>query len=272
MLNKSFSSLASRGKVGRSFDRTAAPATIANNAVLVFLGRCVVFSDRLLRTVEFEFDEIDVIRLHNLEELNQLDDQTRRAIQLIIFDDASVEMLPRSASELERATHGVGAVLAYFSPETARNILNESRELGTETLIRFLPMKAPFDAWLAALKLLLLGETFVPAELLERRRDVRHPPLGQDCTPDLAQAEKPQAAEQSQSLPNLTTRESQVLTLLAGGMPNKSIADELGLSQHTVKLHVHHIFGKLGVQNRTSATKWYFLRGVPQEQSRAEKL
>ena len=44
-----------------------------------------------------------------------------------------------------------------------------------------------------------------------------------------------------------------MLHLVAEGLPNKSIALRLGISDHTVKFHVNSIFGKLGAQSRTEA-------------------
>lgn len=52
---------------------------------------------------------------------------------------------------------------------------------------------------------------------------------------------------------DLTPRELDVLRLLAQGLPNKGIADRLGISDHTVKFHVNAVMGKLGVQSRTEA-------------------
>ena len=57
----------------------------------------------------------------------------------------------------------------------------------------------------------------------------------------------------SGSLPQLTPRESEALRLLAEGLPNKAIADRLGISEHTVKFHVNSLMGKLGAQSRTEA-------------------
>lgn len=51
----------------------------------------------------------------------------------------------------------------------------------------------------------------------------------------------------------LTPRELQVLQLLADGLPNKGIAGQMGISDHTVKFHVNAIMGKLGAQSRTDA-------------------
>jgi two-component system nitrate/nitrite response regulator NarP len=49
----------------------------------------------------------------------------------------------------------------------------------------------------------------------------------------------------------LSPREREVAFLVARGLANKEIARELGLSDGTVKLHVHSIFLKLGTRSRT---------------------
>ena len=54
-------------------------------------------------------------------------------------------------------------------------------------------------------------------------------------------------------LEQLTTRERDVLTLIANGRSNKRIALELGISEKTVKTHVGHVLAKLGVTDRTQA-------------------
>lgn len=61
------------------------------------------------------------------------------------------------------------------------------------------------------------------------------------------------AAERQQRVPVLTAREDQILGLLALGLSNKQIADQLGIELRTVKNHVHHILGKLGVSRRGEA-------------------
>ena len=59
------------------------------------------------------------------------------------------------------------------------------------------------------------------------------------------------------SLPSMTEplseRELEVLRLIAVGMSNREIADELVISPGTAKTHVHNLCGKLGVRNRTEA-------------------
>jgi LuxR family maltose regulon positive regulatory protein len=52
----------------------------------------------------------------------------------------------------------------------------------------------------------------------------------------------------------LTGREVQVLRLVAAGLSNQEIAQELVVAVSTVKSHINHIYGKLDVKNRTQAT------------------
>jgi len=51
----------------------------------------------------------------------------------------------------------------------------------------------------------------------------------------------------------LTDRELQVLRLMVAGLSNPEIAEELFIAVSTVKSHVNHIYGKLGVSNRVEA-------------------
>jgi ATP/maltotriose-dependent transcriptional regulator MalT len=60
----------------------------------------------------------------------------------------------------------------------------------------------------------------------------------------------------------LTSRELQVLRLVATGKTNKAIAAELFLSEKTVDRHVSNIFDKLGVASRTAATAFAYENGL----------
>jgi two-component system nitrate/nitrite response regulator NarL len=50
----------------------------------------------------------------------------------------------------------------------------------------------------------------------------------------------------------LTARERQIVLELAEGITNKEIGRRLGLAEGTVKVHLHHIYRKLGIANRTA--------------------
>lgn len=63
----------------------------------------------------------------------------------------------------------------------------------------------------------------------------------------------PPGGEEPPLVEELTARELQVLRLLAEGLPNKTIAQRLDISEHTVKFHVNALLGKLSVASRTEA-------------------
>jgi DNA-binding NarL/FixJ family response regulator len=73
--------------------------------------------------------------------------------------------------------------------------------------------------------------------------------------PPDALAEVPQgtAARSVAPVEALSTREAQILALLAEGLVNKQIAARLGISRHTVKTHLAALFHKLGVSTRAEA-------------------
>jgi DNA-binding NarL/FixJ family response regulator len=60
----------------------------------------------------------------------------------------------------------------------------------------------------------------------------------------------------------LTPREMDVLEQIVAGKSNKEIADELGVSEATVKTHINSLLGKLGVTDRTQAATAAIRRGI----------
>jgi len=61
---------------------------------------------------------------------------------------------------------------------------------------------------------------------------------------------------QTKSGPELTTRERQVLELVAAGLANKQIARRMGIAEKTVKSHLTTIFQRIDVNDRTQAALW----------------
>ena len=105
----------------------------------------------------------------------------------------------------------------------------------------FIPKTASNDVLLGALRLVLSGGVYLPAEIL------RHSPA-----PALVSKPKT-ASEVSYRNLGLTERQAQVLGLLIQGKPNKIICRELNLAEGTVKIHITAILKALGVSNRTQA-------------------
>jgi DNA-binding CsgD family transcriptional regulator len=60
-----------------------------------------------------------------------------------------------------------------------------------------------------------------------------------------------------QKLALLSGREREILGLAAEGLRSREIAARLGISEPTVKTHLHNVYRKLGVTNRVEATTTY---------------
>ena len=107
------------------------------------------------------------------------------------------------------------------------------------------------DAWRAGVQGLLLrdaGAGRLAAALAAAAQGLQV--VDPELAPGLLPARGPDVDQPAEPL---TPRELEVLQLLADGLPNKTIAARLGISEHTVKFHVNAILGKLGVQSRTEA-------------------
>jgi DNA-binding NarL/FixJ family response regulator len=60
----------------------------------------------------------------------------------------------------------------------------------------------------------------------------------------------------------LTSREGEVLALIAAGLTNREIAERLVVSETTVKTHINHVFAKVGARDRAAAINYAALHGL----------
>lgn len=129
--------------------------------------------------------------------------------------------------------------------------LIDVREVGQAVVVLLADVTDAVPVWTAGVRGLLLRDA--DAATLA----IALPAVAQGLVvldPTLARAVFPLRQSQPASLAEaLTPRELEVLQLLAEGLPNKTIADRLHISEHTVKFHVNALFGKLGAQSRTEA-------------------
>jgi DNA-binding NarL/FixJ family response regulator len=101
----------------------------------------------------------------------------------------------------------------------------------------------PVDRLVETIQRVHAGEVFIQPEIASRTlRATLHAPGG--------------------LMEPLSEREREVLVMLAQGIPNKEIADQLHLAEGTVKNHVSNILAKLQVDNRTQAADLARRRGL----------
>lgn len=99
----------------------------------------------------------------------------------------------------------------------------------------FLPKSLSARAFAAAVNVILSGEVFFPWNLRE--------------------SGTPEVSSPRGDTPQLTPREREVLRELGDGKSNKAIANALGISEVTVKLHLRGLFRKLEAENRTQVLR-----------------
>lgn len=107
--------------------------------------------------------------------------------------------------------------------------------------------KAADEELLAAIREVQSGGSFV------------RPPVAQMLAADYM--ERVEAGEEHDSFEKLTPREKEVLALVAQGLTNQQIADELIISARTVETHRAHIMDKLGFKNRAELVKYAIRKG-----------
>ena len=101
-----------------------------------------------------------------------------------------------------------------------------------------------------AIRTVLAGESIVDRQVLR------------DSLKALSATTKRTSSAEPLNIPSLTEQEVRILTLIAEGLTNSDIAEVLTVSPNTVKTHVHNVFVKLGVSDRTQAAIWAIRRGL----------
>lgn len=138
--------------------------------------------------------------------------------------------------------------------EAIRKIRSEFPEAKIIMLTTYNGDEDIYRALEAGAKAYMLKET-LGIELLEVIRDVH---AGQKHIPPAVSARLAEYLPRAE----LSSRELEVLRLIAEGLRNKEIAAKLGIAEPTVKIHVQKIFSKLNVIDRTQAVVTAAHRGI----------
>jgi NarL family two-component system response regulator LiaR len=222
-----------------------------------------------------------------LSENIQSEDYVTERIRILIADDHAVvrhglRALLATEPDLElvgEAADGVEVVAqtARLHPDVILMDMAMPRKTGLEAiydikrddpqarilvLTSFAEDEQVFPAIKAGATGYLLKDT-APRELLQAIRDVYqgevslHPTIARKLVGELKRPpDLPPAEEQ------LTEREVQVLALVARGLANKEIADQLFIGERTVRTHISNILGKLHLANRTQAALYAQREGL----------
>ncbi len=155
---------------------------------------------------------------------------TESQIDVLVLD---VEMQDMPWLESLKQIHALAPkmkIIVVSASEDSRTI----RTILATGVKGYIPKRSEIKVFNNALKLIIEGGSYVPPNLLEN-------------TPLNA------LSGRNIGIKTLTTRQSQVLDLIAQGKSNKQIAYDMGVSESTVKLHINALLRSLHVSNRTQA-------------------
>jgi DNA-binding NarL/FixJ family response regulator len=187
--------------------------------------------------------------------------------------DVTVVGLARSADEAETLARDLRpeVVLAAWDgadADAAVALVEALAAAGTPLVLLGEPPSPPDLAALvrAGLHGFVLGDA-TPEDVGAALRAVGHgllvlDPILARALPALDTVARASAPPELVAEQTLTEREREVLQLLALGLPNKTIARRLGVSEHTVKFHVGSILAKLEASSRTEAVTRAARRGL----------
>ncbi|WP_244421593.1 response regulator transcription factor [Allomesorhizobium alhagi] len=242
-----------RDGIGRSMpDAVKLAHTIQRT--LLFVAPPGSISECVTEAVEREFTGISVEQINDVESIFA---ELEHPASLILIDTSFLPEIETRSREIAR--HHPAAVVALIFDDSWHSPDVLHRILFSKTVRGVLPMNLRLDIWLSVVRLMLRGGEYFPPWVLQVCSEGspmsvhRSTVVGLDNEPSSTHHAGPA------SLGYLTERELQILKLVSRGFQNKVIAGKLNLSEHTVKVHLHHIIKKLGTHNRTSAAA-IFLR------------
>jgi DNA-binding NarL/FixJ family response regulator len=202
-----------------------------------------LFRDGLRHLVQQLDEQATVVEAGTLPEAHQLASGHSNGFDLVLLDLRMPGMESFEGIKVMKQAVPNARIVVISGFESRRNA-EQSLEAGASG---FIPKSAAINVTLNALKLIMLGEIYLPPTLMyganvaQEDEDAAHPtaPAPRTFDPTL--------------LAPLTQRQYDVLALLGQGKSNKDIADALGISEGTVKVHVGAILKVLGASNRTQA-------------------
>jgi DNA-binding NarL/FixJ family response regulator len=212
--------------------------------VMLIMSNTGSVSPRLVDAVEREFPWILVEQVGSVAAACRT---FSHPVALMLVDVGLMGEAEAATAALNRMhSHALAAVIEPYEKQQAASL---SAIVDSPLFRSVLPMDMRLDIWLSIIRLMLCGgEYFPPGSMVQARpADVGLPILAYNAPA------QPAPRKPENGVSDLTARELQILEMVSRGLQNKLIAAAFGLSEHTVKIHLHNIIRKLGVHNRTEA-------------------
>lgn len=203
---------------------------VVGDEIRVLVTSSEVVGRRAVAWTLAEQDDIDVVGVVDVTDALSEVGQTGSHVAVVVHDDVPQFDLCRRLS-LHRPPVGVVVADSFRSVHD----LEEYREAGARGFVRADPPVAVTDA-------------------------VRAVAAGREFRDPLIPDEPPNPYD-------LTDREMEVLSRLLPGCSNRDIAEQLHISEDTVKYHLKHIYGKLGVHSRDEAIAIALQEGIVEYRS-----
>lgn len=232
---------------------------------IIVLADADLFSECLVQALGARFANYDVVSVCDPKALQT---GVLEGVRLVLLYHLQPDDLQDTLRALRASPQGIQVGLVVenadlIDPYVAR--LVEGRNVHG-----VLPLNLRLDVFMAAIDLLMKGGEHFPSALLRRLTgEVPHPAQSfyAASTPRMTSGQRPyddNMGARGSNLQSLTTREVQILDLICKGTQNKIIADQLSLSENTVKVHVRNIYKKMNVRNRTEAASRFFNSDIAQ--------
>src|SRR5215470_19374888 len=205
---------------------------MANTTTLIVADDHPLFRAALREAVTHVLPETRIVEAGSVAAVEQAA-QIHPDADLILLDLYMPDARGFSALAHLRAQFPAIPVAIVSAAESA-SIVRRAMDIGASG---FIPKSASIEQIGGMLRALLSGELAVPPEYQESDTD----------------ADGDEVRDLARSLDKLTPQQLRVLLLLADGSSNKLIAQDLGVSEATVKAHVTVILRKLRLERRTQA-------------------
>ncbi|MBA8878919.1 helix-turn-helix transcriptional regulator [Phyllobacterium myrsinacearum] len=219
------------------------------NSIFIYAETGVVFQG-LVQSLERTFSDIKIDLSNYLPDIQDQD----LSVGLVLLHIDLVDDLSECIERCRISFPNASITLMINGDGAGSHGL--SRLFGDKRIQGLLPFTLKLDIWLAAIWLLLNGGEYYPYGVMQSLEQIakENPMRGRQPATTNGFAGR---ITESKPIDTLTLRERQILEFIAEGLQNKTIADRLNLSGHTVKVHVHNLIRKLKVHNRTQAAAIY---------------